>query len=183
MPYNVPTTTTDDISFGPAVIFSGPAGTTPTVDVGSITEDGATLELNSEKRTIAQGNPRVPVLAFSQAQGVMLNVTGIEWNYENFAAGLGAGVTGASGSEETFEWGGDPLCQELAIHVQHYMAVSGNTMNAYIWKAVSEGGLSLPMGQDEHQFEYNFQALLASTDWAGNALGPKVQLFKLVREL
>lgn len=183
MPYNVPTVTTDDISFGPAVLYAGVAGTTPTVDVGSITEDGITIEITSEKRSIAQGNPRIPVFAFSQAQGAMVKLTGIEWDYQNFAHALGAGVTTTSASEETFALGGDPILTEMALHVQHYMAVSGNTLNVYVWKAVSEGGLTLPLGQDEHQFEFSFMALRSETNWAGATLAADQQLLQLWREL
>jgi hypothetical protein len=183
VPYNVPTVTTDDISFGPAVLFAGVAGTTPTVDVGSITEDGISIEITSEKRSISQGNPRIPVFAFSQAQGAMVKLTGIEWDYQNFASALGAGVTTASGSEETFAFGGDPILTEIALHVQHYMAVSGNTLNVYVWKAVSEGGLSLPLGQDEHQFEFSLMALRSETNWAGTTLPADQQLLQLWREL
>jgi hypothetical protein len=183
VPYNVPTVTTDDISFGPAVLYAGVAGATPTVDVGSITEDGISIEITSEKRSIAQGNPRIPVFAFSQAQGAMVKVTGIEWDYQNFAHALGAGVTTSSGSEETFAFGGDPILTEMALHVQHYMAVSGNTLNVYVWKAVSEGGLTLPLGQDEHQFEFSFMALRSETNWAGDTLSADQQLLQLWREL
>lgn len=183
MPFNVPTVTTNDISFGPAVLYLGVAGTTPTIDVGSISEDGVSIETTSEKRYISQGNPKIPVYNFSQTQGVMLKVTGIEWNFDNFARALGAGTTSVSGSEETFSWGGDPIVTQCALHVQHYMAVSGNTLNAYIWKATSENGLTIPFGQDEHSFEYSYTALRSATDWGGGTLAPRVQLMKLQRQL
>jgi len=67
--------------------------------------------------------------------------------------------------------------------VQHYMAVSGNTLNVYVWKAVSEGGLTLPLGQDEHQFEFSFMALRSETNWAGDTLSADQQLLQLWREL
>ena len=183
MPFNVPTVTTSDISFGPAVLFAGVSGSTPTAEVGSITEDGISIEVTSEKRSISQGNPRTPVFAFSQAQGVMVKLTGIEWDYTNFARSLGAGVTTSSASEETFAFGGDPILTEMALKIQHYMAVSGNTLNVYVWKAVSEAGLTLPLGQDEHQFEFSFMALRATADWGGTSLPAREQLIKLVREL
>lgn len=183
MPYNVPTVTTNDISFGPAVLYVGAAGTTPTVDVGSITEDGVTIEIASEKRYIAQGNPRINYYTFTQAQSVMVKITGIEWDFDNFNYALGAGVTTSTGSEKTFTFGGDPIVQNVALHIEHYMAASGNTLNVYVWKATSEGGLTLPLGQDEHQFEYNFTALAADTDWAGTALANQEKLLKLERIL
>jgi hypothetical protein len=63
------------------------------------------------------------------------------------------------------------------------MAVTGNTMNVYLWKATSDMGLNLPLGQDEHQFEYSYTALRSATDWNGNALAPRVQLLKIERQL
>lgn len=183
MPFNVPTVTTNDISFGPAVLYLGVAGATPTTDVGSITEDGVSIEITSEKRYISQGNPKIPVYNFSQTQGAKVTVTGIEWNFDNFARAMGAGTTSVSGSAETFSFGGDPIVTECALHIQHYMAVTGNTMNVYVWKASSDMGLTLPLGQDEHQFEYSYTALRSATDWNGNTLAPRVQLIKLSREL
>ena len=183
MPYNVPTVTTNDISFGPAIMLAGAAGSTPSTNVGSITEDGISIEITSEKRSISQGNPRVPVFAFSQAQGVMVKLTGIEWDYTNFARSLGAGVTTASASEETFAMGGDPILTEIALNIKHVMAVTGNTLDVYIWKAVSEGGLTIPFGQDEHQFEFSFMALRVSEDWGGTSLPIKERLMKIVRTL
>lgn len=183
MPYNLPTVTTDDISFGPARVFLGLTGTTPTTDIGSISEDGVTLEATASKKAITQGNPKIPIMKFTQEQGFVVKVSGIEWNFDNFARALGAGVTGASGSAETFAWGGDPLSSEVALHVQHYMATSGDTMNVYVWKATGEGGLPLPMGHDEHKFDYSWEALLATTNWAGAALPAKEQLYKIERAL
>ena len=183
MPYNIPTVTTNDISFGPAVLYMGASGSTPTVDVGSITEDGVTIEITSEKKYITQGNPKINIYSFSQAQSVMLKVSGIEWDFTNLAYAIGAGVTTVSGTEETFAMGGDPLIETVALHVQHYMAVSGNTMNVYIWKAGSDAGLSSVFGADEHSFEFSFTALRSTTDWNGASLGPKQQLVKFERVL
>lgn len=180
MPYNVPTVTTSDISFGPARIFIGDAGATPSVDVGAITEDGVSLEITSEKRYIAQGNPRVNYYNFSQAQSVMVGFTSIEWDFDNFKYAVGAGTTAADGSE--FAFGGDPIVKETALHVQHYMASSGNTLDMYVWKATSEQGITLPLGQDEHQFEFKFTALATDTAWDGStALAATDKLIKIVR--
>ena len=184
MPYNVPTVTTNDISFGPAVLYMGAAGATPSVQVGSISEDGVSVELTSEKRYIAQGNPRVNYYNFSQAQGAMMKFTSIEWDFDNLTYALGAGVTAVSGSEKSFSFGGDPIVQQVAIHAQHYMAVSGNTMNVYMWTATSDSGVTAPFGQDEHSFEYSFTALATTTAWDGStALTDTTRLIKFERVL
>ena len=181
MPFNVPTVTTSDISFGPAVVFMGASGNTPSVDVGALSEDGVSIEITSEKKYISQGNPKMNVYNFSQAQGVVVKFTGIEWDFTNLAYALGAGDTTSSASDDTFSFGGDPICTEVAIHIQHYMAVSGNTMNAYIWKACSSEGVSMSFSQDEHAFEYSFTALRSTTDWGSSSLGLKHQLIMLKR--
>jgi len=61
--------------------------------------------------------------------------------------------------------------------------VTGNTMNAYVWKAVSDTSLSIPLGADEHSFELSFKAQRSSTDWNGVALGYAEQLIRFERDL
>ena len=183
MPYNIPTVTTNDISFGPAVLYLGASGTTPSVDVGAISEDGVSLEITSEKKYISQGNPRLNIYAFTQAQGATCKVTGIEWDFTNLVYALGAGETTSSASEKTFSFGGDPLATMVALHIKHFMAVSGNTMNVSIWKAQSDAGVAVQFGQDEHSFEYSWTAIRSTTDWGGTSLGEKYQLLKLTRTL
>lgn len=189
MPYNIPTVNTNDISFGPARMFigkstySGAAGDTPTVDVGAIAEDGVSLEISNEVKTIMQGNPRVQVYAFSQQSNVNVSVSSIQWDFTSLAYALGGGVTTVSGSNETFAFGGEPAITQIAIKLQHYMAVSGNTMEVYVWKAQSNTGVSPQFGQDEHTFEYGFTAIRATTDWSGAALAENQQLVKFNRVL
>ena len=183
MPYNVPTVTTDDISFGPARVYIGAAGSTPTVDVGAITEDGVNIEITSEKRYIAQGNPRINYYSFTQAQSVMVGFTSIEWDFDNFSFALGAGNTTSSASEETFAFGGDPIAQQVALHVEHYMAASGNTLDIYVWRATSEQGITMPLGQDEHQFEFKFTAIASDTTWDDSSTSATEKLIKITRVL
>lgn len=180
MPWNVPSYDTDNISFGPGVLYLGPAGTTPTTDLGAITEDGITLVPTREHREIVQGNPKIPILSFDQSHGFMVRATGIEWDVDKIAKGFGAGQTTLSGSADTWAFGGNPIPHQVAIQIDHAMPQTGNTMTAYIWKAVAEGGTELPLTHDEHQFGYSWMALRATTDWAGNALGQNEQLAKII---
>ena len=182
MPLNIPSGTTNNISFGPARVFIGASGATPTTDFGFITEDGVTIEVTSERRDIMQGNPKLIEYTFSQTQGVTVNFTSIEWNFDRFAELLGAGATTVGANDESVAFGGDPIVQTYAIHIEHDMAVTGNTMNAYIWKAVADGGLSAPLGADEHQFPVAFKAQRSSTSWDGASLDYREQLIKFVRE-
>jgi hypothetical protein len=179
---NIPTVTEDNFAFGPGILKLGVAGATPTVDIGSITEDGISIEITSEKRDITQGNPKLPVYTFSQAQGVTISATGIEWSFDNFANALGAGTTTEDVAADTFAFGGDPLVSQVAIQVEHVMAVTGHTLTVNVWKAVSNGGLTLPLTHDEHQFEYSWKALRSVTDWAGGSLDYKSQLIGITRQ-
>lgn len=204
MPLNIPTGSTDNISFGPARIkmdvWSDAVGSTPTTDVGFIGEDGVTVEMTSEKRNIVQGNPQLVNFSFATAQSAMINFTSIEWNFESFRLAIGAGTTSGAysttiGQEigntdpeyatsitgEYFSFGGNPLNTFVAMSIEHEMAVTGDTLYAHIWKAQSESGFSLPFGSEEHQFEFSFQAIRAITDWGGTDLPFDQQLMKLVR--
>lgn len=181
MPLNRPTVTTSRISFGPARVFLGASGSTPTTDVGAIrTDDGVTVEKSNEIKDILQGNPKLIEYSFSQAQGMMVKLTSIEWDYTRLAWAMGSGNTTSGGGVETFAWGGDPLVETVALHVQHQMPVSGNTLDLYLWKAVTETPPSIPFSHDEHAFELSFKAQRAGTDWAGNTLAYDEQLYKII---
>lgn len=182
MPLNLPTYDENNFSFGPGLLFLGAAGSTPTVDVGAITEDGITISPENTTRDIMQGNPKMPIFTFNQQHMVMVETTGIEWNFTNLAYALGAGNTTSGGSEDTFAFGGAPLTKKVAIHVRHQMAVTGHTLNAYIWQAVSNGNPQMPLTHDEHQFALSWKAQRVATDWAGNSLATDEQLMKVVRQ-
>jgi len=183
MPLNVPSGTATKVSYGPGRLFVGPTGATPTIDVGFIGEDGITVEMTTEMGEITQGNPKLPEIVFNQAQSAMVKLSSIEWDFDRFAEVLNAGETTVTGSNETFGWGGDPCPTEVALHVQHQMCSSGDTMNVYVWRAVGEGGLVLPITHDPHTFEFSYKALRSPTEWDGSALGSTEQLLRIDREL
>jgi hypothetical protein len=184
MPLNMPTVTRDDISFGPARLFLGAAGATPTVDVGAIGEDGVTLEVTSENKDVFQGNPKLIEFSFATQQMANLKVTSIEWNFDNLKYAIGAGNTSSSGTFEKFAFGGEPCIEDVALHVQHQMCRTGDTLNIYIWRAQAAAAVSIPFTADDvHSFEYNWKALRADTDWAGNSLADDEQLFQILRQI
>lgn len=183
MALNVPSFTANDFSFGPGRLFLGTSGTTPSVDVGGITEDGITIEPENTTKDITQGNPKQIVYTFNQAQGLIVNCTGIEWDITNLAYAMGAGNTAISASAETWAFGGDPITKKVAIHIQHQMAVSGDTMNVYVWQAVSAGPVPIGFIHDEHKFPMKFKAQRVTTNWAGAALATTEELMLLSRAL
>ena len=74
------------------------------------------------------------------------------------------------------------MVQRFALHIQHQMAVTGNTMNVYAWKAVADGNLTTPLGADEHQFPVAFKLQRAQTDWSGSTLDYREQLVRFFRQ-
>ena len=114
----------------------------------------------------------------------MINFTSIAWDATNMVAALGGdGVTSITATEETFGFGGDPINQEVAMHIRHEMAISGNTLHVYAWRCMSESGFSMPFGQDEHQFEYSFKCLRSEADWGQTLLPRKEQLIRVYRDI
>ena len=95
--------------------------TTPTTsdDIGAISEDGVTIEINNEKRYVTQGNPKVTALVFSQATDVSISFRSLEWNFDNFVRALSAGQTdsGGGGTISQFYFGADPT--PIFLHNAH----------------------------------------------------------------
>lgn len=191
---NLPTGIINNISFGPARVYmktwTGGSTDTPTVDVGFIGDDGVSLEIGSEKKNIMQGNPQLINYSFTQTQSVNIIFSSIQWDFNNFKKALGSGNVTPEGSSDItascyieFSFGGDPLNEFTAIMIEHQMAVATNTLWIYGWKCQSESGFTLPFGQDEHTFEYNFNTLRADTDWGGQNLGNNAYLIAMQREL
>jgi len=179
---NVPSGAAKDVSFGPARMFLGPVGTTPTTDVGYIAEGGIQYEVIQENAEIRQGNPSEIEFTFVKSQDVKMKLTSIEWDYFMLAQVLGAAVTSSDVSTDVLSWGGQPVITEVAIHIQHYMAQSGNTLNVYGWRMAPDGGFSHQFGNDPHSREHNFKACRASTNWAGATLAVGEELIKVVRQ-
>ena len=199
MALNLPSGQTNNISFGPARIymreFTGTTGVSPldadnkfgdpAYDVGFIGEDGVNIELVSEKKDIIQGNPKLVNYSYVMSQSATISFTSIEYNFENFRLALGAGSTayGSTTAPETFAFGGNPLNTLVCMVVEHEMAVTSNTLQLLVWKAQSESGFSLPLGADEHSFEFSFKAIRAETDWGGTALSFDEELIRFNRWL
>ena len=62
------------------------------------------------------------------------------------------------------------------------MGVASNTITIEVWRACSEAGFTIPLGQDEHMFEFKMVALATSTDWSGASLDTNNEnLIRIVR--
>ena len=170
---------------GPGLVFLGPPGATPTIDVGGIAEDGINVALEKESRDIMQGNPKIAQFRFDQQHGVLVKFKSIEWDFENFQRALGSGVTTTVVGPPDFlnyGWGGDPCPTEFALRIQHAMCLSGHTMYINVWRVVSDSGFEIALGQDEHMFEFSFRGLVATQDWASAALSTNESLIQFSRQ-
>jgi len=179
---NIPAYNTQNISIGPGVVYLGVSGTTPTHDIGAISEDGLEITLSQEYLEVYQGSPKSLIRTFKTSENMEIKITGLEWNLVDLAIALGAGVTTSSASQDTFAFGGDPDTDILAAKIVHTMPI-GHTINIYVWQTQVSGEWSLSMAQDAlHTFPYSFKALVSTTAWDGTTLSSGSHLFKIVRQ-
>ncbi len=175
MGLNTPAFQTDLMSMGPAVAYIGPAGVTPTTDLGAIADDGVSLNINTEMRKVSAGNPKTTIFNFVQAQEVMVSISGLEWALDKFAYGLGGGtLTNIVGPPvaEQFDFGGAPCPTEAALRLVHDMCSSGDQIEINCWRVQGQGNQEIGFGGDLHTFKYDFECLGTTNEWdAGAALG------------
>lgn len=185
MPFNLDTNgNTDDISFGPVIVYLGPSGATPGTSVGYISpDDPFTLQVTGPKKDIFQGNPRTIEFSFMTEQHVKVSWQGIEWDNNLLQWAIGAGNTSASPSATTWAFGGDPIVETVAIKATHYMAKAADTLTINIWKARGDGDVSIAFGAEEHKFPNSYEAMRSGTNWAGSALGVDEQLVQIIRTM
>lgn len=169
------------MSFGPAVVYLGASGTTPTADVGSIGEDGVEIELASTIFDVMQGNPSNVVQRFISEQNAFMRFSSIEWNVNQIAYTLGTGSTTISGSSEKVQFGGDPCPTNVAIYLQHRKACVAHTVYVRFWTASPEtGSFSVKFTKDAVQAHaHAFKAIRSTTNWAGSSLATNAQLMEL----
>jgi len=177
--YNVPRYVTNEFSFGPGILYAGVAGTTPLIDtahdIGGV-RSGASFVVTRTMLDVFQGSPAVLVKRYVTAETGILTVTGIQWNFDNFAKALGAGVTTA----DTLEFGGSMEVENVALQFVH-VNPAGHTHILMIYLANGQGTLTIPFGDEIHEFEYAFAALATETNWNGDAIAVGRQLFKIQR--
>lgn len=179
--YNQPVNDSTRYSIGPGIIYLGPVGSTPSVDVGAL-RGNATITLNREKVEIRQGSPQTLQDCLIKQEDAMIEFTGIEWNLDRLAQVLMDGATSLSGAQEIFKVGGRPNANKWALRFVHKMA-DGGTIDVSMWKVLGEGKIAIGVNSDDvHQMPYKFTAIdPGSTDWAGAALSDGQKLVKIVR--
>jgi len=179
-PFNMPTYDTDNISLGQGVVFLGPVGGTPAVEVGAV-RSGATITISREVVDVEQGTPLVLIKSFARREMASIEFRGLEWSLRDLAWALGAGVTSESASEDTLGFGGDIDISNVALLFRHETP-AGHTLETYFWAARGSGEVAIEHGDDPHEFPYTFNAVRQTVDWNGDALPTIQQLFKTVRK-
>ena len=177
--YNIPHYTTNEFSFGPGILYAGAVGTTPLTDnahdIGGV-RSGASFVVTRTMMDVMQGSPAVLVKRYVTAETGVLTVTGIQWNFNNFANALGT----CNASLTEFEFGGSMEVEDVALKFVH-KSPAGHCHVLMIYLANGQGTLTIPFGDDLHEFEYAFSALATESDWRGAALTIGKQLFKITR--
>jgi len=178
---NRPTVTTNDISFGPAVVYIGETGSTPDTAFGSVDEDGVSVAITQEHGEVRQGGPSLLELDYVMKQDVEITLKGLEWDFDTLQRALGTASTSSDGSGTYLKFGGDATPDRLAIKIVHKMPQSGNTLEFYCWTCVPSGGLQFDFTQAHHKIDFKFKCLRSSTNWASVSLGEGEELIKVAR--
>jgi len=180
MSYNVPSGDTAKLSFGPGVVYLGPLGSTPTIEVGYIKGD-AELSVARTLLEVLAGSPQSIVTQYAIKEEVDIKFTGIEWNLDNIAYALGAGETSVSGADDVLEFGGDMDVSTRALRFVHIQP-DGGTIDIQIFKAQGSGEISAAIKEaDMHELPFTFKALEATLDFENSLPAAKKKKFKIIR--
>jgi len=192
MGYNVANVTVDNVSFGPGVLYAGACGVCPMTDIGAV-RSGAELIITREKIILEQGSPYQLIVQHVVRETVALNVTGVEWNFDNLVRGLGAGELSEDGPPATykrFRFGGDMGISNLSLCYRHHTA-EGDEVYVKIWCAQGNGEITVNFGDNYHEFPFSWNAIQPNplTAWwddphdPAGVLAAKEHLCEVYREL
>ncbi len=177
--FNLPTKNTDDFTVGTGILFLGPTGQTPTIDVGVVR--GGTFNIVRAKEKIYAGSPLLLVDSIATQEDATFSITSIAWNLSNVSRVIGDGVTVSSGTTENLEVGGTLSFDKQSVLFRH-RTKAGHTIFIKLWEATGIGSLDMNFPDTVHEFPYAFEAQMASTDWAGDSLGEDRRLFEIERQ-
>lgn len=180
MPYNLPGYNVKRISIGPANIYIGVAGATPTIDLGAVYE--STLKITSEEDKFYGGAPSNLKWRRAKHVEVSVIVKGLEWNLSTLQTAFGGYFSSNEAGgylTETYYATGD-VSTAISLRLIH-QTPSGGTLTFDMFKAVPMGFSDVSFGYAVHQLPYSFSAINSKYDYAGNAL-PSNTMFKIVFE-
>jgi hypothetical protein len=179
--YNNPAFDTTRMTLGPGIIYIGPAGSTPTVDIGAV-KGKATLTIERQEVEVRQGTPQLLVAKFAKQEDATLEITGIEWNLDRLAQVMMDGTTSLSGAIEKLKVGGRPTATPWALRFVH-KAADGGTVEVDMWKVLGDSKIAIGINDnDMHDFPYKFTCMHpGATDWSGAALSDGQALVQILR--
>jgi hypothetical protein len=186
MAWNLPVYDTDNFTFGPAVIYIGAVGTTPTVDIGGV-RGNTEVTVSKEILEIKQGSSQVVVKQYVIGQGARLSFSSIEamgklaiLKYA-FGSGVYAGTPGET--VETLGYGGSVNLDEQAIMVRHVLP-NGATLDWCFWRTQGKADTSAPFNEvGETVVPMEFEVLDGLTDFTGTAIANSSleRLFRIIK--
>ncbi len=180
MAFNVPVGDTAKLSFGPGTIYLGPVGATPTIDVGYVKGD-AELAVTRTLLEVLAGSPQSIVQQYAIKEEVSIKFTGIEWNLDNIAYALGAGVTSVSGAQDILDFGGDMDVSSRALRFLHILP-DGGTVDIHLLQAQGAGELAIAMKEtDMHEIPMTFKAIEASLNFEGSVPAANKKKVKIIK--
>ena len=186
MAWNLPTYDTDNFTFGPAVIFIGDVGATPSTDIGGV-RGNTEITVAKEILEIKQGSPQTIVKQYVMAQSARISFSSIEamGKLANLQAAFGAGeYSGTPGTGvETLGYGGDANLDEKAILVRHVLP-NGATLDWQFWRTQGKADTTASFNETgETVTPMEFEVLDGLTDWTGVAIAnsSKSRLFRIVK--
>lgn len=179
MAYNMPSGDVTRTTIGPGIIYLGPIGATPTVDVGYVKGEMA-LSVTRSMTEIRQGTPQTIVQVLANQEDVMVEFKGIQWNLDALLHAIGDGATSASNPNDILKFGGRHTVTGKALRFFHKLA-DGSSLFFDMYKCMTDGNVQINIDPNNpHEISMKFKALdPGSTDWAGAALTDGQKLAKV----
>ena len=180
MAFNIPAHDSQNFSFGPGVLFIGPTGATPSIDLGAV-RPGSELAVTREIIEVRQGSQQNLIKQYVTQETVQLSVTGIEWDLTRIKDALGSGVLSTVGDVEELGFGGDINITEVALSFRHVLPI-GHTVFVDLWRAQGAPEFTLSFAEEIHEFPFTFRALDSTLSWESEDLEPTLKrLFRIRR--
>lgn len=178
---NLPGGDINQVTLGPGRLYLGPAGSTPSQEVGYVQGD-TTITFERKRTDVRQGSPQIIVDAFANEENVMIEFPAIQYNLDAVLRIIGDGATSASGADTILKFGGSPGFSKFAARFVHILP-SGGTLIVDIWKAIGEGTIPVKVSPTElHEVPLKLNAIYpGTTDWGGATLSNGQQLVKITR--
>ena len=155
------------VSIGPAEIFMGSLGVTPSTYVG-FSYDDCTIEMAYQNpRDYFLGVPQIPSERIPATRIITtLNFSMVEWDLEKFATFLGLQVASTSTQFvlSVRDFNPDPI----AIYLKNQKP-DGSMIEVLLYKVVFARNFSFPFTHRLHRFPMSFEVLWPTVDFAGQS--------------